>query len=231
VSLARHTPTVIVDLDVHFGDVEYALRMRPVHRLDDVVAHIATGRTDIEGLLAPHPSGLDILCAPNDPVAADRLDPHAVFEAVDHLIALGRPVVLDTAGGISDYSLGALDRATHIVLVCGTDVPSIQAGRKLLDTMRTLEMSLDRVHLVVNRSTAQVGLTVDDVTRVLELEPALLVPDHASLAAGMNAGSPVTESSPKSAIAAAFDDFAGEILGLADTPRRRFRILRNEGGR
>lgn len=229
VSLARHTPTVIVDLDVHFGDVEYALRMRPVHRLDDVVAHMARGRTDIGGLLAPHPSGLDILCAPNDPVSADRLDPNAVFEVVDRLVEMGRPIVLDTAGGISDYSLGALDRATHIVLVCGTDVPSIQAGRKLLDTMRALEMPLDRVHLVVNRSTAQVGLTVDDVTRVLDLEPALLVPDHASLAAGMNAGSPVTESSPRSAIAAAFDDFAADILGIADTPRRRFRILRQGG--
>lgn len=229
VSLARCTPTTIVDLDVHFGDVEYALRMRPVHRLDDVVEHMSRGRTDIDGLLAPHPAGLDILCAPNDPVAADRLDPQAVFDVVDRLIEHGRPIVLDTAGGISDYSLGALDRATHIVLVCGTDVPSIQAGRKLLDTMRTLEMTLDRVHLVVNRATAQVGLTVDDVTRVLELEPSLLVPDHASLAAGMNAGSPVTESSPKSSIAAAFDEFAADILGIDDTRRRRFRILRPGG--
>jgi pilus assembly protein CpaE len=226
ISLARRTPAIIVDLDVHFGDVEYALRMRPVHRLDDVVNDESLSGERLAGMLSPHPSGLDVLCAPNDPVAADRLDPVAAFAAVDRLTELGRPIVLDTAGGISDYSLGALDRATHIVLVCGTDVPSIQAGRKLLETMRTLHMPLDRVRLVVNRSTAQTGLSVADVEEVLGLSASLLVPEHQSLAAGMNAGTPVTESSPRSAIADTFNEFADDILGIEPGPRRRFLTLR-----
>ena len=230
VSLARRSPTIIVDLDVHFGDIEFALRMRPVHRLDDVVAAVRDGRTDIEGLLAPHPSGLEVLCAPPDPVVADRLDPDEVMAAVDALLGFERPTVLDTAGGISEYALGALDRATHIVLVSGTDVPSIQAGRKLLDSLQALDMPLDLVRLVVNRSTTQVGLSAADVEEVLGLPAALLVPERSSLAAAMNAGSPVTESSPRSPIAVAFNQFADSLLGIDAAPRRRFRLLR-PGGR
>jgi pilus assembly protein CpaE len=226
VSLARREPTVIVDLDVHFGDVEYALRMKPIHRLDDLVQAVLEERDDISGLLSAHPSGLDVLCAPHDPVAADRLSPLDAFVVVDRLAEQGQPVVLDTAGGISDYSLGALDRARHIVLVCGTDVPSIQAGRKLLATMNELDMPLDRVHLVVNRSNAQVGLNANDVEEVLGLSASLLVPDHPSLAAGMNSGSPVTESSPKSSIAQAFNDFADDLLGISAGPRRKFLVLK-----
>lgn len=226
VSLARREPTIIIDLDVHFGDVEYALRMKPVHRLDDLVQAVTERRDDIAGLLSAHPSGLDVLCAPNDPVAADRLNPLDAFEVVDRLAENGQPVVLDTAGGISDYSLGALDRADHIVLVCGTDVPSIQAGKKLLSTIRDLHMPLDSVHLVVNRSNAQVGLDVNDVEEVLGLSASLLVPDHPSLAAGMNSGSPVTESSPKTSIAQAFNEFADDLLGVDPGPRRKFLVLK-----
>ena len=226
VSLARREPTVIVDLDVHFGDIEYALRMKPIHRLDDLVSAVLEHRDDLSGLLSAHPSGLEVLCAPHDPVAADRLNPLDAFAVVDGLAGQDQPVVLDTAGGISDYSLGALDRARHIVLVCGTDVPSIQAGRKLLATMNELDMPLDRVHLVVNRSNAQVGLNANDVEEVLGLSASLLVPDHPSLAAGMNSGSPVTESSPKSAIAQAINEFADDLLGISAGPRRRFLVLK-----
>jgi len=228
VSLARREPTVIVDLDVHFGDIEYALRMKPIHRLDDLVSAVLEHRDDLSGLLSAHPSGLEVLCAPHDPVAADRLNPLDAFAVVDRLAGQDQPVVLDTAGGISDYSLGALDRARHIVLVCGTDVPSIQAGRKLLATMNELDMPLDRVHLVVNRSNAQVGLDANDVEEVLGLSASLLVPDHPSLAAGMNSGSPVTESSPKSAIAQAINEFADDLLGISAGPRRRL-LVRKQG--
>jgi len=212
VGLAHRTDTVIIDLDIHFGDVEYALRMRPAHRLDDLVE--AGNRRDPMTMLSTHPSGLDVLCAPNDPVAADRLSVDDAFAVVDRIIAAGRPVVLDTAGGISDYSLGALDRATRVVMVCGTDVPSVQAGRKLLDTMRRLDMDLDRVDLLVNRADAHVGLSVDDVETALGRHAVITIPEHSSLAAGMNSGSPVTESSPRSPIAAAFRQYADVLLGI-----------------
>ncbi len=212
VALAHRTDSVIIDLDVHFGDVQYALRMCPAHRLDDLVD--ADSRRDPMSMLSTHPSGLDVLCAPSDPVAADRMSVGDAFGVVDRIIAANRPVILDTAGGISNYSLGALDRATRVVMVCGTDVPSVQAGRKLLDTMRRLDMDLSHVDLLVNRSDACVGLSVDDVETALDCQAVLAVPEHSSLAAGMNSGSPVTESSPRSSVAAAFHRYADLVLGL-----------------
>ena len=42
VALARHKATFLIDLDIHFGDVEYALRFHPAHRLNDAVNRLAT---------------------------------------------------------------------------------------------------------------------------------------------------------------------------------------------
>lgn len=224
IALSRRAPSIIVDLDVHFGDVEFALRIQPALRLDEVVAEL--GRRDPLTMLSPHPSGLDVLCAPDDPVAADRLEVDAVFAVVDRIAESGRPVLLDTGGGISDYSLGALDRATHTILVCGTDVPSVQAGRKMLGIMERLGMDLAAVDLLVNRSNSNVGLAVRDVEEALGRPAALTAPDDSSLAAGMNAGSPVTESCPRSPIAHEFQRYADGLLGI-----RPSRPARTKGAR
>lgn len=220
-AMARISAPVIVDLDVHFGDVEYAFRLRPFHRLDTVITEFHERPQDgVEHLLTPHPAGIAALCAPGDPVAADFLTADDVFPVVDAIIDLDRPVVLDTAGGISDFTLGALDRATEIVLVCGTDVPSVQAVRKLLDTMERLEMDTTTAHLVVNRSTARCGLSVRDVEEAVGRRAVVEVPEHASLAAGMNQGSPVTETDPASPVSAPFIEFARRLLGVERTRGR-----------
>jgi len=215
VAMARISAPIIVDLDVHFGDVEYAFRLHPFHRLDSaVVALRERPQEGVEHLLTPHPTGLSALCAPADPVSADYLSAEEAFTVVDSLIELDRPVILDTAGGISDFTLGALDRATEFVMVCGTDVPSVQAVKKLLETMERLEMDTTHAHLVVNRATARCGLSVADVEAATGRKAELEVPEHQSLAAGMNQGCPVTESDPTSAAGAPFIKFANTLLGV-----------------
>jgi pilus assembly protein CpaE len=228
VAIARHRPAFLIDLDIHFGDVEYALRFQPAHRLNDAVNRLTSNRqADIASLLTSHPTGVDALCAPNSPIEADRLSTQDVFNVVDNLIAIGRPLILDTASGISDFALGALDRATHILLVSGTDVPSVQAGRKLLETMKQLEMPMDRIQLVVNRSTTQIGLSVKDVEKVLGLPASLEIPEHQSVAAAMNQGSPVTESSPNGSIAKSFYNFSESILGIKESAQRKRLLIGN----
>lgn len=226
VALARYSEPLVIDLDVHFGDIEYAFRLDPAHRLDDIVLRSGGGSDrDLLRFLDSHPTGVAALCAPNDPVVADRLNPDDVMQVVDVLIGLQQPLVLDTAGGISDYTLGALDRATAIVLVSGTDVPSVQAARKLLDTMQRLHIDQGMINLVVNRSNARCGLRVEDVESALDLSASLAVPEHQSLAASMNQGCPVTESDPGCSIATGFDRLAVRLLGIRPTGDGHLRRL------
>lgn len=227
VALARHSPTTLIDLDVHFGDVEYALRLHPVHRLDKIIEKFReNASTDLEVLLTQHPSGVAALCSPNNPLTADGIDVSQCFAVIDRLRELGHPIVIDTAAGISEFSLGAIERATHVILVSGTDVASVQSGRKLLDTLTEFSMNTDNVQLVINRSTTHSGLTVSDVEAVLGMKAAFEVPEHVSIAVAANDGSPITESSVNSPISRLFYDFAGRVTGVPPAPKRTFRFLR-----
>ena len=227
VALARQSPTLLFDLDVHFGDVEYAWRLHPTLRADKIIEKFNENPLiDLESLLTHHPSGLSVMCSPNSPVIADGVDVTQCFSVIDKLRTLGRPIVMDTAAGISEYTLGAIERATHTILVSGTDVASVQAGRKLLDTLSEFAMNADNLYLVVNRCTSKTGLTVSDVEAVLGLEAVIRVPELASIAAATNDGSPLTESSVSSPISQLFYNFVGEMMGQPPAPKRSFWSLR-----
>lgn len=228
-ALSRHAPTILVDLDIHFGDVEYALRLHPVHRLDKMIEKCQENpATDVEVLLTQHPSGLSVLCSPNSPVIADGINVEHCFAVMDKLLSLGRPMVIDTAAGISEFTLGAIERATHTILVSGTDVASVQSGRKLLDTLSHLAMNTESVRLVINRSSVRTGLTVADVEAVLGMKAAFEVPEHASIALATNDGSPITESAADSPISQLFYDFVGRVMGVPAAPKRKFWSLRGK---
>lgn len=225
-ALARRQPTVLLDLDVHFGDVEYALRLHPLLRLDDVlIRHQTSAKTDIASLLTEHGTSLEVLCAPSEPIAADHLSPGDTLALADGYIALGRPTVLDTGAGVDDFNIGAIERATHTVLVTTTDVPSVQAGRKLIDALAAIAVDPGRMCLAVNRSTADTGLSVADVEAVLGLGASMLIPDDPRITSSMNLGSPIIDAHPNVPAARSFQRFADDLLGFGrDNPRHRFAI-------
>ena len=90
VGLAQREPgsTVIVDLDVQFGDVASALDLEPTHFIADVVHGAA--RYDamvLKTFLTMHKTGLYVICAPNSPAEADAITP----EDVTHLLEMLTP--------------------------------------------------------------------------------------------------------------------------------------------
>lgn len=203
----------LVDLDVHFGDVEYALGLEPLFRLDGAVKRLtADPSLDAGTLLSAHPAGFKVLCAPENPVVADRVSAPDAFTIVDRLIGLDQPVVIDTAPGINEFSLGAMDRSSAVVLVCGTDVASVQAARKLLDTMREIGMDLDRLHLCLNRTMNRVGVSASDVEAVLGRSAVCSMAENPNVAMSMNLGEPIVLTEPKAAISKSIVGFA-QFLG------------------
>ena len=220
VAMARHEPVSLVDLDMQFGDVEYALRVHPVHRMDDAVRKLTVDpHFDLDALLVPHPTGVTVLCAPSNPVDADAVDVAGAMKVLDHFVGVGRSLVIDTAAGINEFTLGALERATHHVVVTGTDVASVHAAHKLIETMMELRFDLERMRLVINRSTLRTGLTVADVEAVLGAPAALRIPDDPAISASMNAGAPVAAGDPDAPLAQVFHRFVDDMCGFGAPPK------------
>ncbi len=220
-AFAQRTPSVLVDLDMYSGDLEWAFGVQPAYRLHDVARRLREdASSELDGMFTSRGANLSLLCSPDSHIAADGVLGSDMSSITRRLVDLHRPVVLDTSPGMSDFTLDAIESASRIVLVTTTDVASVQAARKLLDTMSALRLDTGRIALVVNRSTSRTGLAVSDVEHRLGYAATLKIPDSKHVAEGLNAGRPIVESHPESQISGDISGFADSLLGV--TVGKRF---------
>lgn len=222
-AFAARMPAVLADLNMYSGDIEWCFGVRPAYRIHDVGRRLREDpTTELAGMFSLYGGSLSLLCGPDSHIAADGVTAADMAAITSRLISLQRPLVLDTAPGMSDLTVDALEVASHVWLVTNTDVTSVHAARKLLDTMRALRLDATRVSLVINRSTAKSGLGVDDIERRLGFGALLHVPDSRLVAEALNSGRPLVDSHPGSPIAREFARVSDSLLGVQHRKRRAF---------
>jgi pilus assembly protein CpaE len=187
--------TVLVDLDVQFGDVASALALTPEYSLPDAVRGPASEDTMVlKTFLTQHPSGLYVMAGADDPAAGDSIRGEDVSRLLAALAREFRYVVVDTAPGLSEPTLAALDRATDVVMLTSMDVPGVRGLRKELDVLRELCMIPAGRHVVMNFADPKGGLSVRDVETTIGTGVDVVLPRAKSVPTSTNQGVPLLQS-------------------------------------
>ena len=197
VGLALHAPqsVVLVDLDVQFGDVASALNLSPEYSLADAVSSAASHDSMVlKTFLTRHETGLYVLAAPESPAAADGITGADVERVLSMLAAEFAFVVVDTAPGLSEHTLAALDRTTDPVLLTSLDVPGLRGLRKEVDTLNELGMLTDARRLVVNFVDPRSGLGLADVEATIGARVDVALPRSRSVPSSVNVGVPLLQA-------------------------------------
>ncbi|MFW3172713.1 AAA family ATPase [Geodermatophilus sp. CPCC 206100] len=190
--------TVLVDLDVQFGDVASALGLVPEYALPDAVHGPASEDTMVlKTFLTQHPSGLYAVCGAESPAAGDTVTAADVTRLLTALAREFRYVVVDTAPGLSEQTLAALDRATDVVMLSSMDVPGVRGLRKELDVLRELCMIPAGRHVVMNLADPRGGLSVRDVETAIGTGVDVVIPRSAAVPPSTNQGVPILASGRK----------------------------------
>lgn len=227
VGLAGTAPhaTVLVDLDLQFGDVASALQLSPDHFLTDAVHGPA--RRDImvlKSFLSAHSTGLYALCAPDSPDTADSVTGEEVSHLLDQLASQYRYVVVDTSPGLSEHCLATLDKATDFVFVSGMDVPSIRGMRKEMDILRELGMMPSARHVVLNAEDPRNGLTLRDVEATLGTKVDIVIPATRAVRISTNQGVPLLQGNRRDPASKALRRLLTRFAPTAlPAPKRRAR--------
>lgn len=208
--------TLLIDLDLMFGDVAISLQILPVHSMRDIQAMM--GRVDeagIKSVVSTHEdSGLDVIPAPADPGDADRI-PSAV---VEELLRVARTmydyVIVDTPPSLTEHVLTACDFSDLTLLIATLDIPAVKNLRIAINTLDTLGASKDARTVVLNRSDAKVGLKPDDVEAALQHPIGASVPTSLAVPASINRGVPIVLDEPRSPVALAFREMADREIRM-----------------
>ncbi|GAA2099895.1 AAA family ATPase [Microlunatus panaciterrae] len=200
VGLAQTAPnsTVLVDLDIQFGDVASALDLEPEYFLAEAVQGSAKSDSMVlKTFLTQHQTGLYAICAPDSPADADGITSEDVSHLLQTLAAEFRYVVVDTAPGLSEHTLAALDQTSDLVLLTSMDVPGVRGMRKELDTLAQLDMLVERRQVVLNFADNGSLLSVADVEVTIGASVDLELPRSKAAITAVNQGVPLLQSGVK----------------------------------
>lgn len=190
----------LIDLDLTFGDVAISLQLFPTHTIGDAVALRRLDESAVRGLVTHHSEKLDALLAPVEPGVAENVSAALVGEVISALKQLYDVVVIDTPAAFSDQALAAFDATDHFLLVATLDVPAIKNLKLTLEMLMLLGYQRDRWHVVLNRADAKVGLSIDDVQKMLNLPIAAQIPSSRAVPASINRGVPLVLDAPGHAV-------------------------------
>ena len=207
---------VLVDLNLQFGDLDLMLNLNPVNTIAGLAQKGHTGLDSelVEQYLTVHePSGLKVLVAPSTPQYAESVTVYTVEQTLEALRQSYNYILIDTPSQLQDTTLAALDAANMILLVTSLDLLALHKTRTALDMLRQL-YPVEKIHVVLNRSNSEVGITVQDVEAALGLSLKAQVPSDGRLVVtSVNEGKPFVLFSPQTVIAKRISALASEILG------------------
>src|SRR5256714_1456818 len=201
--------TLLLDLDLQFGDAAIMLGIEPDKTIYDLV--VAPGELDTEklaGYTTKHACGLEVLPAPLRPEDAEL-----VTEAkLGRLLEVAREsfdvIVVDTSPFFHGPMLATLDRTDELLLLCSLDVPTLKNLRLSLQTLDLLSFPTARIRFVLNRANSKVGMSKKEVEGALDMKIAFEMPSDRAVPISVNRGNPAVLGDSGS-------EFAGAVKRLA----------------
>jgi pilus assembly protein CpaE len=215
VAASLEAPAVLVDLNLHAGDLGLFLGVEPKFSIADVVEH--RERVDdslLKSFLVPHSAKLSLLAAPREADSADDIEPEHVFQVLELLRERFDYVVIDPQHTFDAITLAALDQADDILLVLTLDIPAIRSTQRALQIFDRLGYPRHKIHIVVNRFSRQIDLDLRQVERFLgERVMGYVQSDYKTAVNSINLGKPLVESEPTSKIAAELRQITATVTG------------------
>jgi pilus assembly protein CpaE len=201
--------TLLIDLDLQFGDAAIMLGLEPEKTIYDLV--VAPGELDSEklaGYTTRHASGVDVLPAPLRPEDAELVTEPKVNRLLEVARGSYDLIVVDTSPFFHGPMLATLDRTDELLVLCGLDVPTLKNVKLAQHTLDLLSFPASRVRFVLNRSNSKVGMKRSEVESALGVKIAFEMPSDRAVPLAVNRGTPAV-------LAEAGCDFSRAVRSIA----------------
>ncbi len=218
--------TLLLDLDLQFGDAAIMLGVEPEKTIYDLV--VAPGELDAEklaGYTTKHACGLEVLPAPLRPEDAELVTEAKLGRLLEVAREAFDVIVVDTSPFFHGPMLATLDRTDELLLLCSLDVPTLKNLRLALQTLDLLSFPKQRVRIVLNRSNSKVGMKPNEVEGALGMKVRFEVPSDRAVPLSVNRGNPVVLAEEGADVSKAIKAMAKELFPAVKEEGKKRRLL------
>ena len=193
----------ILDANLQFGDVATYLNLAPRASIVDAVVEKDTlDEAALETFMTPYNDRLSLLAAPARPEQAEAVTGGNMKAILSQMKKKYEYVGVDTATDLNEITLSVLDESDAIILLAGSDLPTLKNMKLCLEILQSLKYGDDKVHIVLNRANSAGGLSVQQVEKSLNLKFYATIPsDGKTVLPSINHGIPFVLANHHSAVA------------------------------
>jgi pilus assembly protein CpaE len=217
--------TAVIDLEFGVGDVFAYFGLESTRPLQDLLAigdqTDADAVRDVGSPLTKHLWGY---ATPGDP-AGQNVSGEAIGKVIRSLTRVFDFVVIDGTAQYSDPVLAAFDLSDAICLIAGLDVVGIRHLSIAMETLLSLGFPRERFRVVLNRADSKVGLSADDVQRILKVKADGLIPSSRLVPTSLNRGGPVVIEDPRAEVSKAVFTLARTFAAPVEVTGGRRRLF------
>lgn len=205
--------TLLIDLDLQFGDADMALDIIPNETIVDVVRD--TNGISIDNLTScssTHSSGLSVLSSPTSPELAEYVQANHTKAIIDVARNYYEYIIVDCGCALTDPVITALESSDDIFVVNDVNILSLKRAKLCQNVLQQINQQ-DKVKLIINKNVKKNNVKISDFENLLNMEAyAVISSDLKTVNNSLNSGQSLVTFKPRSVIAKDIVNFANKLI-------------------
>jgi pilus assembly protein CpaE len=164
------------------------------YHFQELVRNLSRLDSDLlQGYIATHSSGLEVLASPDVCGSIKTQDPDSIAQTLDFLRGEYDYVVVDGPSSLDDTNLAVIDASNLLYLVATPELAAIRDLSRYVDSLSQGERDIEKVKVIINRFSAQHALTVEQIEKAIRLPIAIKLPNgYAEVTRSAILGEPIS---------------------------------------
>ena len=216
VALQKETArrTVLVDLDLDFGNAALALNISPKFTLSDVVDDIKNIDQDlIESYLMIHESGISVLAANARPQITEFINAEHIQIILRILQSSYDYVIVDMPARFYEPVNPAFAISDNLFIITTPEISTIRNIKSALNTLNDLNYPKSKVKLILNRADSKGLIKTKDVEATLNHDIYGSIDfDYKAAVTSLNEGTTVVQKNMKNGMGKEFMNLARRVV-------------------
>ena len=221
--------TLLMDVDVQFGDCASHLGMNPSRNLTDLLQEGENATIDrVRQNVSLHSSGLNVLPSLGNIEYAEQITSAQIDGVLNTVIGYYDFIVVDLPAALNDIVAACVERAEYVFVPVKPTIPSLRHTKRALILFELLAAK-EKIHCILAQEKKNSRISGKDAERVLGVELFGRIPYAEDEIEGyINQGRLVSLESPRSDVSKAYKEIASMVVGGgsgSDDPSSRGGLL------
>ena len=176
------------------------------------LTHVLLGKAKVDEAIYEHESGTKILPCSLSLKEMEKIDHEKLFDIAKKLRKISDYIIFDSAAGLGDEALAAINAGDEVIIVTNPELPSVTDALKVVTLAKNMGKEIKGV-IITRVQKDGLDMPYLNVKEMLELPVLGIVPEDRRVRESLTRKDAVIHTHPKSKASRAYKEIAARISG------------------